>query len=182
MSSFSRSNFRSIEVVTGPALIPTIGWTVLAVFVQTVCAGLLTEHAAVPSFATIAVVLYALKAGARRGALLAIIAGILEDSFAGSGGAWTIATTLMALAAGAVSRGFFSDGFPMLGAVVALAIVVRDTIFWIVMSLQGYPRGFVTAHVHATLWQAALTGGCAMVYLVVRGRFVVDRTAVERFS
>ncbi len=140
-----------------------------------------TFHGAVPSLVTIAVVLYALKAGARRGALLGIIAGLLEDCFAGTGGAWTIATTLTALAAGAVARGFFSDGFPMLGAIVALAIVLRDTIFWVVMSIDGYPRGYASAHVHTTLWQAALTGACTMLYLVIRARFVVDRTAVERF-
>jgi rod shape-determining protein MreD len=181
VSSFSRNRFRSVEIVSGPALLPTIGWTVLAVFVQTMFAQFLTYRGAVPSFVTIAVVLYALKAGARRGAVLGIIAGLLEDCFAGSGGAWTIATTLTALAAGAVSRGFFSDGFPMLGAIVALAIILRDTLFWSVMSIEGYPRGLATAHAHATLWQAAITGSCAIAYLIARARFVVDRTAVERF-
>jgi len=40
MSSFFRSRFRSIEVVTGPALAPTVGWTALAVLVQTMFAQL----------------------------------------------------------------------------------------------------------------------------------------------
>lgn len=180
MSSFSRNKFRSIEIVTGPALGPTIGWTALAVFVQTMFAQFAAFHATVPSLVTIAVVLYAAKVGAQRGAILGIVAGLLEDSFAGSGGAWTIATTITALAAGTVSRGFFSDGFPMLGALVAAAILLRNTIFWTVMSLEGYPRGLATAHFHATLWQAAVTGVCAVAYLIARTRFVVDRTAVER--
>jgi len=181
VSSFSRSSFRSIEVVAGPALVPTIGLTVLAVFVQTVFAQFVTFHGAVPSLVTIAVVLYAAKAGARRGAILGIIAGLLEDSFAGSGAAWTIATTLTALTVGGISRTFFSDGFAMLGALVALAILLRDGIFWVVMSLEGYPRGFAVAHLHAALWQALMTGLCALFYLVMRSRFVTDRTAVERY-
>jgi rod shape-determining protein MreD len=181
VSSFSRSSFRSIEVVAGPALAPTIGLTVAAVFVQTMFAQIVVVHGAVPSLVTIAVVLYSAKAGARRGAILGLIAGVLEDSFAASGGAWTIATTLMALTVGAISRTFFSDGFAMLGALVAFAVLLRDALFWIEMSLAGYPRGFAAAHLHAALWQAALTGGCAVVYLVARSRFFADATAVERY-
>jgi rod shape-determining protein MreD len=181
VSSFSPSRFRSIEVVTGPALVPTIGWTVLAVFLQTVFAQLLIVHGAVPSLVTIAVVLYAAKAGARRGAILGVIAGLLEDCFAGTAGDWTMATTLMALAVGGIARTFFSDGFAMLGALVALAILLRDGIFWIMMSLQGYPRGFAMSHLHAAIWQALLTGVAAVIYLAARSRFVADRTAVERY-
>jgi rod shape-determining protein MreD len=176
-----RNSFRSIEVVSGPALVPTIGFAVLAVFVQTMFAQFVTFHGAVPSFVTIAVVLYAAKVGARRGALFGIIAGVLEDSFAATGGAWTIATTATALAVGGISRTFFSDGFAMLGALVALAILFRDALFWGVMSFEGYPRGFAAMHLHAALWQAALTGLCAMLYLLVRTRFVLDRTTVERY-
>ncbi len=181
MSSFSQSNYRSVEIVTGPALLPTVGWTALAVFSQTVFAQLVTLHNTIPSLVTVAVVLYALKAGARRAALLGVIAGILEDCFAHSGGAWTIATTLTALGAGAVARGFFSDGIVTLSAVVGLAVVVRDALFWAVMSLEGYPPGLAVVHVHATLWQAALSALCALVYLVFRARFINDRTAIERF-
>jgi hypothetical protein len=50
-----------------------------------------------------------------------------------------------------------------------------------VMSIEGYPRGFAVAHLHAALWQALITGGCAIVYLLVRARFVSDRTTVERY-
>ena len=181
MSSFSQSNYRSVEIVTGPALVPTIGWTALAVFLQTVFAQLVTIHGTVPSLVTIAVALYALKAGARRAVLLGIVAGVLEDCFAQSGGAWTIATTLTALGAGAIARGFFSDGFVMLSAVVALAVVVRDALFWAVMSLEGYPPGLAIMHLHTTLWQAGLSALCALGYLLFRARFINDRTAIERF-
>ncbi len=176
-----RSSFRSIEVVTGPALLPTVGFAVLALFVQTMFAQFMTFRGGSPSFVTIAVVLYAVKVGARRGALFGIIAGVLEDSFAGTGGAWTIATTATALTVGGITRTFFSDGFLMPGVLVALAVLLRDAVFWGVMSLEGYPPGFSVPHSHAALWQAVMTGLCATVYLLVRTRFVVDRTTVERY-
>jgi rod shape-determining protein MreD len=181
VSSSFRSSFRSIEVVAGPALVPSIGFAVAAVFVQTMFGHDVAFHGAVPSFVTIGVVLYAAKVGARRGALFGLIAGLLEDCFAGTGGAWTIATTATGLAVGGISRTFFSDGVPMLGALVALAILLRDALFWGVMSIEGYPRGLAAVHLHASLWQAAMTGICAVAYLVVRDRFIVDRTTVERY-
>jgi rod shape-determining protein MreD len=181
MSSFWRNRFRSVEVVVGPALGPTVGLAVLAVFLQTMFAPFVRFHGAVPSLVTISVVLYAAKVGARRGAVFGIIAGLLEDCFAGTGGAWTIATTVTALAVGAISRTFFSDGFAMLAALVAIAILLRDTVFWAVMSLEGYPRGFALAHAHAALWQAAITGACTLLYLIVRSRFIDDRMTVERY-
>jgi rod shape-determining protein MreD len=181
VSSSFRSKYRSIEIVTGPALWPTIGWTMLGVFVQMLCAQWLTVRGAVPAFAMIAVVLYSVRVGARRGLPVGVIAGALEDVFAGTGGAWTIATTLVTLGCGVTGRGFFSDGFPMLGALVAIAVLVRDLIFWFVMRLEGYPPGLFIAHSHAALWQALITGCVTVVYLVSRSRFVADRTNVERY-
>ncbi|MFN2459079.1 MAG: rod shape-determining protein MreD [Candidatus Velthaea sp.] len=181
MSSFYRNKYRSIEIVTGPSLLPTIGWAALAVLAQTTFAPYLMYRGAVPSFVTIAIVLYAIRAGARRGAVLGIIAGALEDVFAGTGGAWTVASTIVALGVGAVARGFFSDGFPMLGALVAITVLARDTVFWLVMRLEGYPPGLATAHAHTAIVQAALTGFITVLYLIGRSRLVVDRTNVERY-
>ena len=160
---------------------PTIGWVVLAVFAQTVLAPYLQYRGTVPSLVTIAIVLYALRVGARRAAIVGIIAGAIEDALGGTGGAWTIATTLIALGAGTVARGFFSDGFPILGALIALTVLVRDAIFWFVMSLQGYPPGLGTAHFHTAVVQAVITGVIAILYLVARSRFITDRTDVERY-
>jgi rod shape-determining protein MreD len=176
-----RAKYRSIEIVSGPSLLATIGWAVLAVFAQTLFANALAFRHTVPALAAITVVLYAVRAGARRGAILGVIAGALEDVLAGTGGAWTIATTLVAIAVGAAGRRFFSDGFPMLGALVALAVLARDLIFWLVMRLEGYPHGMGTAHLHAALWQAAITGVLTVLYLVARTRLVADRTNVERY-
>lgn len=182
MSWSFRNKFRSIEIVTGPALWPTIGWILVALFVQTVLAPWLTFRHAMPSFTTIAIVLYALRVKDRRSAVVGIIAGVLTDTVAGTAGGWTIADTLIALGVGAVARGFFADGVLPPSFFVAAAVLVRDGIFWIVMAMEGYPRGFTTAHLHASLWQAALTGLCALVYLAGRSRFFDVSTRIERYG
>ena len=102
MSSFYRRKYRSIEIAVGPAYWPVLGWTSVLAFVQTVVVPLFAFRGAVPSLVTIAVVLYATRAGARRGALLGMPAGLLEDIFAGTGGGWTIATTIVGLLVGGV--------------------------------------------------------------------------------
>jgi len=155
---------------------------VLGLLVQTVAAPWLSFRHGIPSFTTLAIVLYALRTGGRRGALLGIVAGALTDAFAGTAGGWTIADTAVALAVGAVARGFFADGVLPPSFLVAGAVLVRDGIFWIVMAMEGSPRGFGTTHLHAALWQALLTGLCALVYLGLRMRFADVQTRVERFS
>lgn len=177
-----RSKFRSVEVVNGPALWPTIGWVVLALFAQTVAAPWITFRHASPSLVTIAVVLYALRCGPLRGAVLGAIAGTLTDIIAGTGGGWTIAQTAIGLGVGAVSGGFFADGVLPPSFLVAGAVLVRNAIFWSVMAFEGYARGYGTTHLHETIWQAALTGACAFGYLAVRSRFVDETTRIERYA
>lgn len=181
MSWSFASKFRSVEIITRPAFWPSVGWVALAVFLQATLAPWLSFRHAVPAFAAIPVVLYALRAGARSGAVLAIVAGALTDAVAGTAGGWTIAYTAVAFGVGSVSRGFFADGIAPPSILVTAAVVVRDAIFWIVMAIQGYPRGFGTTHLHESLWQAALTGACALVYLAVRSR-VASPTRIERFG
>jgi rod shape-determining protein MreD len=182
VSSSFRSKFRSIEVVNGPTLWPSIGWVVLALLAQTIFAPWFTIRHAVPSLTTIAVVLYALRSGGRRGAVLGIVAGALTDAVAGTAGGWTIADTTIGLATGAVARGFFADGILPPSFLVAAAVLVRDGVFWVVMAMEGYPRGFGTTHLHAAVWQAALTGLTVLVYLYVRARFFDDSTRIERYG
>jgi rod shape-determining protein MreD len=181
VSSSYRSKYRSIEVVAGPALWPTIGWVVLAVFVQATLAQLLAIHGTVPALVMIPVVRYAVRMGARRGAIAGVVAGVLDDAFGAGTGDWTIATTLVALGVGTLGRGFFSDGFLMQGFLVALAVALRDLIYWTLERFEGFPHGLATQHLHASLIQSVLTGLLTIVYLVVRGRLVVDRTSVERY-
>ncbi len=177
-----RTKYRSVEIAVGPAYWPALGWTALLAFVQTVLAPFIAFRGAVPSLVAIAVVLYANRVGARRAALLGIPAGLLEDIFAGTGGGWTIATTIVALCVGGLSRRMFADGAFVPAILCGLAVLLRDTAFWAVMRIEGFPRGFTALHLHAALWNAALTAIVAFVFLVVRGRLVVDKTTVHRYA
>jgi len=181
VSSSFRSKYRSIEIVAGPALWPTIGWIALAVFVQATLGQLLAFRGTIPALVMIPVVRYAVRMGARRGAIAGVVAGVLDDVFGAATGDWTIATTLVALGVGTLGRGFFSDGFLMQGFLVALAVALRDLIYWTLERFEGFPHGLGLVHLHAGLIQAALTGLLTIVYLVARGRFIVDRTSVERY-
>ncbi len=181
MSSFYRRNYRSVEIAVGPAYWPVLGWTALLAFAQTAVLPLLAFRGAVPSLVTIAVVLYAVRAGARRGALLGIPAGLLEDIFAGTPGAWTLSTTIVALLVGGFSRRMFADGAFAPAVLCGAAVLVRDVIFWSVMRIDGFPPGYATAHAHLAVWRAALTALVAFAWLVVRGRLVADKTTIERY-
>ena len=182
MSSFYRSKYRSIEISVGPAYWPVLGWTALLAFAQTVAVPLFAFRGAVPSLVTIAVVLYASRAGARRGALLGLPAGLLEDIFAGTGGGWTLATTVVGLLAGGFSRRMFADGAFVPAVLCGLGVLVRDLIFWATMRLEGFPPGFAVAHLHTSLWRALLTALIAFVWLVVRRRLVSDKTTIKRYG
>ena len=182
MSSFYRRKYRSIEISVGPAYWPVLGWTALLALAQTVIVPLFAFRGAVPSLVTIAVVLYASRAGARRGALLGLPAGLLEDIFGGTGGGWTLATTIAGLLAGGFSRRMFADGAFVPAVLCALGVLVRCVIFWAVMRIEGFPAGYAVAHVHAALWSALLTAIVAFLWLVVRRRLVTDKTTIERYG
>ncbi len=177
-----RSNYRSIEIVAGPSFWRGAGCVALGLFVQTVFAPFLVIRGGIPSFVTIAIVLYALRLGARRGAVLGLVAGVLTDAVAGTGGAWTLSYTLLALLCGAVSRGFFADGIVLPSLVIGVAVIVRNALFWIIMSAEGYPRGYGTVHLHAALEAGALTAVYAFVYLLFRSRFGGQPTRIERYA
>ena len=177
-----RSNYRSIEIVKGPSFWRSAGFVALGLFVQTAFAPLLVVRNGIPSFVTIAVVLYALRVGARRGATLGLIAGVLTDAVAGTGGTWTVAYTLLALLCGGLTRGFFADGVALPSLFVGVAVVVRNALFWVIMSAEGYPRGYGTVHLHAALESGALTAVYAFVYLMFRARFGGEPTRIERFA
>jgi rod shape-determining protein MreD len=159
-----------------------LGWTAVLALVQTLFAPLIAFHGAVPSLVAIAVVLYANRVGARRGAMLGIPAGLLEDVFAGTAGGWTIATAVVALCVGGLSRRVFADGAFIPAVICAVAVLLRDFVFWGVMRFEGFPHGYAVTHLHAALWNAALTALVAFVWLVVRGRLVVDKTTVHRYG
>lgn len=129
-----------------------------------------------PSLVIVAVVWYAVRVDVRRAALYGLIAGLCEDALApGSGAAWTISTTLVAIPASALSRGFFSDSIPIVSFVAAAATLLRNGAFWIVMALQGYPRGLGRMHLHESLFQALLDAAAMAVVMLLVRRFAPPR-------
>ena len=77
---------------------------------------------------------------------------------------------------------FFADGIVLPSVLVAAAVLVRDAIFWIVMTAEGYPRGFGTSHLHLAIEQAALTGVATAVIQLVRARFSEPADRLQRFA
>ena len=62
-------------------------------------------------------------------------------------------------------------------------MIVRSALFWIVMSAEGYPRGYGAVHLHGALESGALTAVYAFVYLVFRSRFGgSEPTRIERYA
>jgi rod shape-determining protein MreD len=177
-----RNNYRSIERVVGPSFWPSVGFVALAVFVQTVFAPLLVIRGAAPSLVTIAVVLYSLKLGGRRGALLGVIAGVLTDAVSHTGGAWTLSFTALALCCGGLSRGFFSDGIVLPALFIGGAVIARNALFWVIMSAEGYPRGYGSVHLHAAVESGLLTAVYALVYLLFRQRYGDTPTKIQRYA
>ncbi len=119
----------------------------------------------------VVVVWYAIHADPRRAAVFGLIAGLLEDALdTGTGGAWTIATTLTAILAGVISRGFFADSMPLVAGIVVLATLVRSFLFWLVMEGQGYPTGVGWMHFHGAIAQAALNAVFIVIIMLI-GRY-----------
>lgn len=117
------------------------------------------------------VVWYAIRADVRSAAICGFAAGFFEDMLgAQTGGAWTLSTTLTAIIAGVVSRGFFADSMPLVSAIVVFATLLRMFVFWLVMEAQGYPTGMGWIHFHAALWQALLNAA-AMLAIMLAGRY-----------
>jgi rod shape-determining protein MreD len=146
----------------------------LALLFQLSLAHLFAFRTAVPSAVLVAVVWYSIRVDARRAAIFGLIAGLCEDIFAmGTGGAWTVSTTVVAVLAGALSRDFFADSLPIAAVLAAIATLVRNTIFWGVMSFEGFPSGLGTVHVHQTLWQAVLNAILITVAMLIVRRWEV---------
>ena len=120
----------------------------------------------------VALVWFAIRVDVRRAAIYGLIAGICEDVLAaGTGGAWTISTTITAMLTSFLSRGFFADSIPIVAAVTGIAALVRATLFWTVMSLEGYPAGLAGMHFHQALWQALLDVAVMIVAMLIARRF-----------
>lgn len=146
----------------GPAVWRFALTIVVALLLQTEVLAHFSLRGAMPSLVLIALVWYAMHAGGLRAAIAGLFVGLAEDVLAAqTGAAWTLSTVLIAAGVAPLSRWFFADSIPVFVSVVALATLGRRLIFWIVMSLQGYPSGHGATHLHQALWEAALNAAVA---------------------
>lgn len=149
-------------------------WLLAALIFQLTIARFVSFRGALPSATLVVVVWYAIRVDARRAALYGLAAGICTDLLStGTGGAWTVATTLVAILAALLSRNFFADSYTLAAAVAAIATLVRGGIFWLTMSWQGFPAGLGRIHLHELLWEALLN---ALLMLI--GMFATRRAGM----
>lgn len=172
MLSSSRSSVTPETPYVGPAWWHAALVLMVALLFQTTLAHRLAFRDAVPSAFVVATVWYASRVDARRAAVFGFAAGLCEDLLSGgSGGAWTLSTTLVASGIGLLSSNFFADSIVLAAAIAAVATVVRDALFWMIMGFAGYPPGLGMLHFHRSLWQALLDAiAIVVVMLLVRWR------------
>ncbi|MBV8727066.1 MAG: rod shape-determining protein MreD [Candidatus Eremiobacteraeota bacterium] len=164
----SRSNGTASRY-DGPSWERAALYLVAALIAQVTFLHYMTLRGATFSVVLIVVIWFSILADVRRAAIFGFIAGFCEDMLGlGTGGAWTISTTITALLAGALSRTFFADSIPLVTGIVVISTLVRDAIFWMVMKAQGFPPGLATLHFHQALWQALLNAifvtGAMLIY------------------
>lgn len=145
-----------------------VGWLILAVLAQVCVMHFLQIRNVQPSLVLVAVVWYAIRVEAWRAAAFGLAGGICEDLLAyGTGGAWTISTTTIAILASLTSRGFFADSLPLVATITLVATVVQRLIFWVVMAFEGYPSGLGMMHFHDALFEALLNAVVMMIVMIV---------------
>ncbi len=155
-----------------PALdAPPWAWSFVALAVallaQTTVLSRLHFRGGSASFVLLVTVWFAARAGIARGALFALIAGACEDAVAGNtGAAWTVATPVAAAIAGRAIRAVGSDNPVLVGAVVAVAALIRVIVFRLVLQVQGMVPGFDPVSLHAALWSAAIDAALAALVLI----------------
>jgi rod shape-determining protein MreD len=169
--SSSRTPKPHVAPFVGPAWYVAAAWLALAVLVQGTIVHYLAIRNVVPSFVLVVVVWYAMRVDARRAALYGLVAGLCEDALAAQTGvAWTISTTVSAVIASVLSRGFFADSIPLVVAVTAAVTLIRALLFWIVMAFNGYPPGLGAMHFREALIEAPLNVAIIVVAMLVARR------------
>ncbi len=156
-----------------PAYVPgaPIWWQaalalIAALAIQASFSPVLAFRGATISFVVLVVAWYGIRGGALSGLVFGLIAGACEDALAGSTGvAWTFATGLAGLAAGACARSWISDINAALIAGVAALTLLRYAAFAVALQMQNHPLAMPETHLHAALWQAALNALVAFLAL-----------------
>jgi rod shape-determining protein MreD len=156
----------------GPAWYVAGAWLAAALLAQSTVVHYLAIHGVVPSLVLVAVVWYAIRVDARRAALYGLLAGLCEDALsAQTGAAWTIATTLSAVLASVLSRGFFADSIPLVIVIMVVTTLVRALFYWVVAALGGYPPGLGAMHLHEAAAASVLNAVIIVVVMLVNRRF-----------
>jgi len=147
-------------------------WLLGAALVQTTALHFLAVRGAVPSLILLVVARFASHAGFRAALLFGAAAGLLEDALAGDTGAgWTIATAIVAVLIWGSARFVFVDSTAIFTALVVVAELVREGLFWSVLSLEGYPPGLGIHFAKLALASALYTGLAALAVAAIRARF-----------
>jgi rod shape-determining protein MreD len=168
--SFSRNNLH-IPRVTAPAWYISAGWLALALVAQVSVLHRIAIRNVEPSLVLVAVVWYAIRVEPWRAAAYGALAGVAEDALAyGTGGAWTISTTAVAILASLISRGFFADSLPLVATITFCATLVRQLFFWITMAFEGYPSGLGMMHFHEALLESVFNAAMMMAVMLVNRR------------
>ncbi len=168
MLSSSRSSATPDTPYVGPAWWHAGLILLVALIFQITIAHALAFRGAVPSAILVGVIWYAIRVDARRAAIFGLAAGLCEDLLSGgTGGAWTVSTTLVAAGIGFVSGNFFADSLPLAAIVAAIATLVRNAIFWIMLGFEGYPPGLGNVHFHQTLWQGLLDAALIVLAMLL---------------
>jgi rod shape-determining protein MreD len=148
-------------------------WLVVAGFFQATLVHFIAIRSAVPSLIFLVVVTYALRAGPAGAILLGAAGGLIEDALAGNtGAAWTIATTLAALGVSGAARLTFADSPSVFAALVVVAALVREALYWAVLSLEGYQVGLGMHYTKIAIACALYTALIAMIVVWARWRFI----------
>jgi rod shape-determining protein MreD len=159
----------------GPAWYVAAAWLAAALLAQSTVVHYVAIRGVVPSLVLVVVIWYAIRVDARRAVLFGLAAGLCEDALsAQSGAAWTIATSLSAVLASVLSRGFFADSIPLVIVITIVTTLVRALIYWIVAAIAGYPPGLGAMHLHEAVGAAALNAAVMVVAMLLGRRF--DRT------
>ncbi|MBV8073861.1 MAG: rod shape-determining protein MreD [Candidatus Eremiobacteraeota bacterium] len=147
-------------------------WLLLAGFVQATVLHFAAVRGAVPSLVFLVVATYAVRAGVPAAILFGVAGGILEDALAGNtGAAWTLATTVSALGIALASRILFTDSVSIFAALVVVATLAREALYWSALSLEGYPVGLGAHYAKLAVASALYTGLAALAVAWARWRF-----------
>ena len=156
----------------GPAWYVAAAWLAAALLAQSTIVHYVAIRGVVPSLVLVVVIWYAIRVDARRALLYGLVAGLCEDALsARSGAAWTIATSLSAVLASVLSRGFFADSIPLVIVITVVTTLVRALIYWVAAALGGYPSGLGTMHLHEAIVASVLNAAVMVVAMLAGRRF-----------